>query len=353
MVTTDCRFVNVDFTYYKAELLCFTGFWGKYSKPPSYSRLNLPKGQNLMVEHNVHSSSVFEDGDMAVATTVVIPLGDDDYKKGVGAPDMNPRTNLSWNILFSAHTNFTAEDNATEQTAAVPYAVELTLPNIPMYQMYNVSCEWLNASSAIRITGKVALDETCLDMLQVMQGVMWMLAGATFTATVWWMLHPVSQCGEKAVKYDLLAFSAAMLFALPQVRGLWPAAPPGGTVADVMHIYAQLLLISFAILLQIAKFLYAECSLCKVCSQCSDASTSDASTSDDSSRLPVLPTSSPPSAVLGNDANGHGLTPKPAALDSSSSSVRLRVASWPLGQQSAAVGAQAVVRHSSMTARRA
>jgi hypothetical protein len=340
MVTTDCRFVGIDFTYSKAQLLCFTAFWGSYSRAPTFTRLKLPPNTTLVVEYNMQSASTFSDGDMAAATTVELPLGDaaqgDNSKAATSA--MYPYTILSWDLRFTAYINFT-NANGTEQTDLVPYTVELTAQNIPMYQMYNIDCEWFVAGNALRITGKVALDETCLAMLTVMQAVMWMLAAATLIATIWWLLLPVSQGGDSGVNYDLLAFSAALLFALPAVRQLWPAAPSGGTVADVMHIYAQLLLISFAIMLQLGKFLYAESS-----------SRPTSSTPDDSSVLPAQPaaTFSQPSVSMCTAATNRG-----GLASCSSSSVQLAVAtsSWPLAQHATVVGQQGVVRHSSWPAR--
>lgn len=189
----------------------------------------------------------------------------------------------------------------------VPYVVGLTLQNIPMYQMYNTNCEWHAAGSVLRITGRVALDEMSLMLLRVMQAVMWVLAAAAFTATVWWVLQP-PRAGS-GMRYDLLSFSAALLFALPAMRGLWPAAPPGGTVADGMHIYAQLLLISFAILLQLGKFLYEEC--CK--------------RADSLSATCVLSPSPPASVAV--CTNTRKLA---AAHTCSDPAVRLAAASWPL-----------------------
>lgn len=118
-VTTDCRFTSIDWAYNKAELQCFTGFWGGYSRPPSYTRLNMTQSAtskcSLVVECNTHSS-VLSDGDMAVSTTVVLSLWDrgqgDSMENG---PRANyPDTMLSWNLRFTAYTICT-QDNSSSQ----------------------------------------------------------------------------------------------------------------------------------------------------------------------------------------------------------------------------------------------
>jgi hypothetical protein len=295
-----------------------------------------------VVEYNLQSSSVFSDGDMAAVTTITIPLGDarhgDRLNGTKGPPAMYPNTNLSWDLQFSAYV----WNNKTDTTEMVPYALSLTLQNIPIYQMYNTGCVWYAAGNSLRITGKVALDEMSFTMLRIMQAVMWTLAVAAFASTAWWMLH-FAPCSERSeVKYDLLAFSGSLLFALPAVRQLWPGAPPGGTAADGLHIYAQLLLISFAILLQLGKFLYEEC--CR--RPHSSASVTNPAV------LPQPADSTTPSTAACTNKYGLSAAQTYSAANSTNSSpVELTVGSWPLGQQCADVVAERdVVQRSTWSA---
>jgi hypothetical protein len=274
VVTIDCRFASIDLTFCQATLHCAAGFWGSFSKPPTYTRLNMPAGSTLVVQYNHFSSSVFQDGNISKAETIVVPLGDDNSMEEGTA--MYPDTKLSWELLLTAYTH---RDSSVDDTIQlVPIIVSVQAQYIPMFQINNMSCKWSSDNSALNITGQITIDSTSYHLLIGMQGAMWAMAGSVFVVTVSWAIaSPMIPASD--VKYDLLGFSAALLFALPAMRSMWPVAPPSGTMSDVMHIYAQLLLVSFAIILQLGKFFFmlfvpqcsstADSNSLNICSKCS------------------------------------------------------------------------------------
>jgi len=250
MVEIQCRFMTVDFSLRKAVLLCLVGFWGSLSKPPTYSGLHLPQGQNLVVEYGSYNTVDMADGAHPTAQELLLPLGSSLHPE---RDTLNyPYTSLSWELLVSAYTRNSSNGS---WISSVPLTIAMSAYQLPLFKV-DFGCTVANEThladkfAQLRLSGTVALAPFSLHLLIGMQGAMWAMAGLAFATTVWWAFR------EQEPRYDLLAFQATMLFALPAMRQLWPAAPPGGTDADVMHIYAQLLLISFGICIMLLKMLF-------------------------------------------------------------------------------------------------
>lgn len=83
---------------------------------------------------------------------------------------------------------------------------------------------------------------------------MWVLAAMTcILSMVWCMLGKPNE----HMPFDLMCFSAALLFALPTMRQLLPGILGAGTKFDTLNLFGQLWLIAASIVLQVLKMLFA------------------------------------------------------------------------------------------------
>lgn len=81
---------------------------------------------------------------------------------------------------------------------------------------------------------------------------MWALATATLVTTGWF----VATDRTAPFSCELVCFSAGLLFALPAMRGLLPAAPAAGLFYDITNVGVQLWMMTIAILLQLGRALF-------------------------------------------------------------------------------------------------
>jgi hypothetical protein len=250
MVQVDCRFETVDFSTRKAGLLCVVILWGNLTKPPTYTGLKLPQNQSLIIDIGLTSLEL-ADGAYPTLQELTIPLGSS-RDQLQDSTLLYPHTQMSWGVKINAYT----WDNATDKLiSGVPLTVSMSAYQLPLFQV-DISCTIVDEThqpgmfAQLTVSGTVALSIFSVRLLHGMQAAMWAMAGLAFVTTVWWAFR------EEKLRFDLLAFQGTMLFALPTMRQLWPAAPPGGTSADVMHIYAQLLLISCGIVILLLRMLF-------------------------------------------------------------------------------------------------
>lgn len=269
ILAVQCWVLRVDATAYTAELACRLWFFGNYSKPPSFTRLDLsrlwPPNSQLVVEFTSSTSTTLSNGENSQLHQFAVQLASDMDTYAESAL-MYPAMRLSFKLLLSAYViNDTTKDlvlpvrdasvaPANIRQAAPPYpqvplSASLTANYMPLYEVEKLRCFQNEGRRMLVLTGVIVVDNLSRKLLVAMNVMMWALAASSFTACVWWILAPVGT----ATTYDLLSFAGALLFALPAMRGLWPAAPVGSTLLDLLCIWPQLMLISFGIIGVLAK----------------------------------------------------------------------------------------------------
>jgi hypothetical protein len=249
-ITVTCQLVKVDLSNLDADVVCQTAFWGRYAKPPSYRRAQVPENSVLVVEYTEYASARFQDGDNQIATTFSTGLkvdgtghtGPQECHGSTAYPSMRLQMSISPMVYIQG----------PQEWQPVPFVALLDGRRPLMFQVKEVNCTPRmepNAPLMLELTGVLSMDQLSRQLLYAMIVFMWVLVLCTLAATLWWL----TETADTSIKTDLLAFSGALLFALPAMRGLWPVAPQGGTGIDVLTIQAQLILLSFCIILQFGK----------------------------------------------------------------------------------------------------
>lgn len=241
-----CWFTNIDTTHYKAEVTCVTNLFGNFSKTRSYSMANVPPSKQLVVKFEQGFRALnLKDGDMPEAVTFLVGLNALPARSAAHYPNMV----FNYSLPISAYLS---NQTGGHETVA-PLVLWLHLAYMPMYQVQENVCVRSDENTTLVVQGVLAIDTYSQSLLIAMQVFMWFMALFTFAATlvsfVWRFMRNHDLSESVAL---LLPFSGSLLFALPTMRGLWPAAPPSGTVYDVLNIYSQLMLIAFAVILQLA-----------------------------------------------------------------------------------------------------
>jgi hypothetical protein len=260
------------------------------------SLLKLPKHQTLRILWPGGQQSTQQDGQAIQDVQFVLPLSPTLQRVRQGnsstefvepqSPSKYPRVSMEYGMLFSV--SLTSDGtNASQKDAdvvgeAVPFMVYLDMRSSPMYSVSQQWCEWVDETT-VYVFGQITIADmpgslavatgvlmwglTLLTVL-VAFGVMGSCTGIrTYISSCKQAFADPSQAGAVGdnssttksdqtmiMKHgDILAFGSALLFALPTMRGLWPAAPPGGTFFDSLTIHPQLLLIAFALMLLLFK----------------------------------------------------------------------------------------------------
>lgn len=266
MLAVQCWVLKVDTTAYTAELACRLSFFGNYAKPPSFTRLDLsrlwPPDSQLVFEFTSSLYTTLSDGEGSQLNQFTVQLASDMDAYAESAL-MYPAMRLSFKLMLGAYViNNTTKDlvlsvgdasanisQATPPYPQVPLSASLTANYMPLYEVERLRCLQNKAQRMLVLTGIIVVDNLSRKLLVAMNVMMWALAASTFTACVWWIMAPVGT----TTTHDLLSFAGALLFALPAMRGLWPAAPVGSTLLDLLCIWPQLMLISFGIIGVLAK----------------------------------------------------------------------------------------------------
>jgi hypothetical protein len=237
----------------EAGITCNPELFGNITMPPSYRRYY--SDALLQLEFNGQISQQLETGGRVQSVTFVIPLTPVP-QRGLSIVAAYPGylAGLSFDVSVYQSLNFTS--------ALIPLVVTFKHSHLPLHEVVGVQCLLLNYTSngtsdvypIVLFSGNVELDQLSVNLLLCTQICMWFVALGTLAAALLWVFSNDSQ----GVACDMLAFSAALLFALPTMRQLWPAAlqAAGGTLADVMNVYAQLMLTALAIVLQLGKVIY-------------------------------------------------------------------------------------------------
>lgn len=226
---------------------CIVSVWGRYAKKPSYYRVNLLDNQTLVLEFNGFAPFKMNDGDLPQIVAFNSGLNAVDRRGGYSTPDY-PAMKLPFQVSVTAYIESKSR-TGTSRYDPIPLILWLHHPYMPQYKVEIYTCEAVyRRAYTVLLTGAVAINDLSRQLLIAMETVLWAVAALTFTMTVLTLLL----CSLQPVSPEtLLSFSASLLFALPTVCTLWPAAPPSSTVFDVLNIYAQVMLIAFAVILQL------------------------------------------------------------------------------------------------------
>lgn len=97
--------------------------------------------------------------------------------------------------------------------------------------------------NSIRLQGTVAIRGQFQIFVKALNGLMWCLAALVLLSVA--CLFPTTWTidSERDTAMNILAFSGALLFAIPTMRSLWPAAPAAGTAFDISAVFGQLLVV--------------------------------------------------------------------------------------------------------------
>lgn len=172
------------------------------------------------------------------------------------SPSYYSKMRMPFNLWFSARSwQNGASDTGGQPVAGnpePPVLLRLWYNDIPHFMVDNTTCDsYIDVSySTYSLVGFVQLSRAVVESIRALNAAMWCLAGMTCALSlVWCMLGDPQQ----HLRFDLMCFSAALLFALPQMRGLLPAIPAAGTQYDVLNVFGQLWLIVASIVFQTLK----------------------------------------------------------------------------------------------------
>jgi hypothetical protein len=252
-VGLNCKFSNLqDVWFHKAELVCSMVFFGSYAQRTFFNHARVHPNETLVVQVNAKHLKL-KNGDVPEPLYLILDLGVQGHS-GNNSFAAYPTNKMPFDLYIGAW-KVISNGSATRR---VPLLFELTYGFNPMFSV----APTLHAPITLRdtmllIRGQLYIDSLIVGLLDVLQTVMWVLAVATLFASFVWVWSPSTRqhhpLGEGRGAVDLLAFSGALLFALPQMRLLWPLAPPSGTRFDILHIYGQLACVSLAIVVQLIR----------------------------------------------------------------------------------------------------
>jgi hypothetical protein len=230
-VSVRCIFTSIDITYVTSAVSCDIRSWGEYSKPPTWRVMRLSRNTTLVL---VVAGVVrtYSDGQFPEREYVTVM-----HTGGTGS-DLYPDVPLPFKLDFMAYV----VDNST----IVPLLVMLVVNQVPMFEVKDLAC--VHAYNYTSLNGTIYIDPLSRRFVETMNVFMWLLTGATFWVSLLRVVGVIDP-----LRYDMLCFSAALLFALPAMRDLLPAAPPSGTWFDLWNIHPQLWIVASAILLQLFK----------------------------------------------------------------------------------------------------
>jgi hypothetical protein len=254
LIVISCWVTGIDTIYLNIALACNPASWGKYAYPAG-NRVRLAEDETLVMQLGTSSTSM-KDGDALSIINVSLGLGIEGNRRKAG-PSGYPYIKLRYEFFVHVYIQRNNPANVTH----VPFLFLFEYSYIPMYDISQSKCVSFGGySHGFATVGNVSMNRVAKDLLTVLYIVMWFLAGLTaWVALVSVCIRNTSEAvGDRLVsdRVGLLSYAAALLFALPTMRQLWPSAPPAGTIMDALTIYAQLILVGMAIVLLLLRRLY-------------------------------------------------------------------------------------------------
>lgn len=266
VITVECRVASIDFSVSQAKVNCNVFFFGRFDNGGMFAPRpwrNKPAAKNISLKLNLGSTTLELKEYTLGWTKVEVDLALNDPSSEASA-QYYPKTRLPFNLWFSAGW----WENSTTDTSGQPVAgnpeppvlLRLSFNDIPHFMIDETGCgpSPYNGDSEApggtyySLQGNVQLSPAAVESIRSLNAAMWCLAGMTCALTLLWCMLGDPQ---QHLHFDLMCFSAALLFALPQMRGLLPAIPAAGTQYDVMNVFGQLWLIVASIFLQALKML--------------------------------------------------------------------------------------------------
>jgi hypothetical protein len=287
-----------------ANMQCSAYPYGKkfVHKNAAEALLALPKDQNLTILWPGNQQTTYQDGEALKDVQFSMGLypsitrsqqgsSSQQYFEQVQGPSNYPGVSMEFSIYFSVSltsSSVNASMNGTKSEGPagkpVPFMVWVDLRSGPMYTVSQQGCEWIDETT-VQVFGVVTIAPLPASLLLASGVLMWALTALTVLVAfgvlgsctgVYRYFNngtqanadpPVAAAAGNSTSAqpgrdemsmimahgDILAFGSALLFALPTMRGLWPAAPSGGTLFDSLTIYPQLMLIAFALMLLLLK----------------------------------------------------------------------------------------------------
>jgi hypothetical protein len=298
--TITCYPTSLDISSYQVAIMqCSAWPWDEQftHKGAAGALLALPQGHNLTILWPDNTLITYQDG-QAIPYVKFDTILDPTWRRrcttcmgqGVASqgPARYPRTEMEFEMYFSVYL---ASENKLPRNKAgkaattqkpVPFMVWIDLSSIPMISVTKKGCEWID-DTTVRVFGLISIAPLQASLVIASGVFMWVLTALTVlvacgvVCSCTGIRRYVSSCmdrraapipaaaaggGKIAMQDDLelvmkhgdiLAFGGALLFALPTMRGLWPAAPASGTLFDALTIYPQLMLITVALMMLLAK----------------------------------------------------------------------------------------------------
>jgi len=250
LVVVSCTFSDLQkFWQHTAELTCSLLLFGAYGDPHWYGRARLDPNTTLVWQINDVVKQL-NNGNGTEAMVVPVRLGIQDYA-GKNTLVNYPHSKLPFELFVSVALLDERGVVAGDQPGVL---FELLHGYNAMFYFDPLRAQaepYLHQSTVLVVHAQLMMDGVSVALLYALLVVMWVVTAATVLATLVWCWSPV--VGEEHGTHDLLAFSGALLFALPTMRQLWPLAPPGGTLFDIFGIYAQLLCIGVSIFAQLVR----------------------------------------------------------------------------------------------------
>jgi hypothetical protein len=262
VITAWCSFSAIDLTSYMTTVGCEITFWGRFDNGSRF--LALPWPVNDTEARAVNAATLV----IALGSTKMeLKSGDTDstvkFEVGLGAwwrgnqvdAESYPNVSLPFSLWFAAWWKDGANQVLDPEP---PLVVDLEFNYLPLYLFLGLKCSNTtypnNGTTWYALTGSIQLSDAAKAGVMSLNACMWILTATTFTLSLVWCLLAEP---EDHVRFDLMCFSAALLFALPAMRQTLPAISAGGTRFDVLNLHGQLWLIATSILLQVLKMLCA------------------------------------------------------------------------------------------------
>jgi hypothetical protein len=246
-----CYFSEANLPFDTVKLTCTATGWGKFDNSGVFNS-NTPL--NLWV---ADTKVDLNHGDVSVQFTVEMLLGGASEEVDVTQyPGFRLPLGLWFRAWWDQSLSVGGKQDVTNMREA-PVVLQLGLDYSPSFVVSDPECKnttYNDGSMFYWLEGGVSLGVAARTGITSINVCMWILAGLACSLSILWctLSEP-----PRYMHVDLMCFSGALLFAIPTMRGLLPAAPAAGTMYDVLNVYGQLWLVTISIVLQVVKMMCA------------------------------------------------------------------------------------------------
>lgn len=257
MITATCLFTSIDLASYAATVVCLVTSWGRFDDSGRFAALpwadrtvNASAGPSNVSLVLVLGGTRVERNHGDTEATIEVKLS-----LGGGREDQvdvfeYPGVVLPFALSFGAWWVNKTSNEPLADSDEPPVVVQLGFNNLPLYLVFGTKCVYSMYESGFRwytMKGYIQLSPAAQNGVSSLNACTWCLAALTcLMSIVWCMLAKP----REHMPFDLLCFSGALLFAIPGMRGLLPAAPSAGTRYDILNVYGQQWLITISIMLK-------------------------------------------------------------------------------------------------------